>query len=131
MDCHDIPRISLFSIGIDENIPQNSLAEKKDFIKKSTDLEIHKENLSPSQLDKPIDNNIIEFPQESICILKKPSYELFEERVLKILSMTNKEYFSQLGKERSFLMAPTVETASILRKRLKQTLESNTNDNIQ
>ena len=45
--------------------------------------------------------------------------------------MTNKEYFSQLGKERSFLMAPTVETASILRKRLKQTLESNTNDNIQ
>ena len=63
------------------------------------------------------------FPQESICILNKPSYELFEERVLKILSMTNKEYFSQLGKEKSFLMAPTVETASILRKRLKQMLQ--------
>ena len=73
----------------------------------------------------------IAFPKESICILTKPSYELFEERVLKILSMTNKEYFSQLGIEKSFLMAPTVETASILRKRLKQTLESNTNDNIQ
>ena len=25
LDFHDIPRISLFSIGIDENIPQNSL----------------------------------------------------------------------------------------------------------
>ena len=72
----------------------------------------------------------ITFPQESICILTKPSYELFEERVLRILSMTNEEYFSQLGKEKSFLMAPTVETASILRKRLKQMLEYNTNDNI-
>ena len=72
----------------------------------------------------------IAFPQESICILTKPSYELFEERVLKILSMTNEKYFSQLGKEKSFLMAPTVETASILRKKLKQTLELRTNDNI-
>jgi hypothetical protein len=70
----------------------------------------------------------ITFPQESICILTKPSYELFEERVLKILSMTNKEYFSQLGKEKSFLMAPAVETASILRKRLKQMSEHDTND---
>ena len=72
----------------------------------------------------------ITFPQESICILTKPSYELFEERVLRILSMTNEKYFSQLGKEKSFLMAPTVETASILRKKLKQTLEYNANDNI-
>ena len=64
----------------------------------------------------------INFPQESICVLTKPSYELFEERVLKILSMTNEEYFSQLGKEKSFLMAPTAETANILRKRLKQAL---------
>jgi len=72
----------------------------------------------------------ITFPQESICILTKPSYELFEERVLKILSMTNEEYFSQLGIEKSFLMTPTVETASILRKRLKQTLEYSINDNI-
>jgi len=65
----------------------------------------------------------ITFPQESICILTKPSYELFEERVLRILSMTNEEYFSQLGKEKSFLMVPTVETAGILRKRLKQMLQ--------
>ena len=72
----------------------------------------------------------VTFPQESICVLTKPSYELFEERVLRILSMTNEEYFSQLGKEKSFLMAPTVETASILRNKLKQTLELSTNDNI-
>ena len=72
----------------------------------------------------------INFPQESICVLTKPSYELFEERVLKILSMTNEEYFSQLGKEKSFLMAPTVETAKILRTKFKQALEKNTDDNI-
>ena len=72
----------------------------------------------------------VTFPQESICILTKPSYELFEERVLRILSMTNEEYFSQLGKEKSFLMAPTVETASILRKRLKHMSEHDTNDNV-
>jgi len=72
----------------------------------------------------------IAFPQESICLLTKPSYELFEERVLKILSMTNEEYFSQLGREKSFLMTPTLETASILRKRLKQMSGHNINEEI-
>jgi len=66
----------------------------------------------------------ITFPQESICILTKPSYELFEERVLRILSMTNEEYFSQLGKEKSFLMVPTVETASIFRKKINKLLNT-------
>ena len=66
----------------------------------------------------------VTFPQESICVLTKPSYELFEERVLRILSMTNEEYFSQLGKEKSFLMAPTVETASILRKKINKLLNT-------
>jgi len=50
--------------------------------------------------------------------------------LIKTLSMTNEEYFSQLGKEKSFLMVPTVETASILRNKLKQTLELSNNDNI-
>ena len=40
------------------------------------------------------------------------------------------EYFSQLGKEKSFLMAPAAETANILRKRLKQALGHNTNGNV-
>jgi surface carbohydrate biosynthesis protein len=65
----------------------------------------------------------IEFSQESICLLTKPSYELFEERVLKILSITNKEYFDQLGIEKSFIMTPTVDTANIIRKKLKDTLD--------
>ena len=59
-----------------------------------------------------------EFSDDSICILKETSYELFEKRVLKILSMTQEEYFSQLGKEKSFIMAPIVDTADILRKKI-------------
>ena len=46
-------------------IPENSIAKKKEFFKKSTDSEIHKEKLSASKFEKPYDkNNIIEFPQE-------------------------------------------------------------------
>ena len=81
-------------------------------------------------LDTKFPGPNIEFPQESICILEKPSYELFEERVLRILSITNEEYFSQLGKEKSFLMHPAAETTNILRKKLKEVAEQNTNNNI-
>jgi hypothetical protein len=72
----------------------------------------------------------IKFPQDSICILNEPSYELFEERVLRILSITNEEYFSQLGKEKSFIMIPTVETANVIRKRVKEIAEQNPNKDI-
>ena len=58
----------------------------------------------------------LEFSEESICILKKSLYELFEERVLSLLSMTNEEYFNQLGKEKLSIMLPTIETADIMRK---------------
>ena len=69
-------------------------------------------------LDTKFPGPNIEFPQESICILEKPSYELFEERVLRILSITNEEYFSQLGKEKSFIMTHIVDAAGILRKKI-------------
>ena len=65
----------------------------------------------------------IKFPQDSICILNEPSYELFEERVLRILSITNEEYFSKLGKEKSFIMIPTADTANTIRKRVKEIVE--------
>ena len=45
-------------------IPKNSVAKKKEFFKKSTDSEIHKEKLSTSKFEKHYDKNIIEFPQE-------------------------------------------------------------------
>ena len=45
-------------------IPENSIAKKKEFFKKSIDSEIDKEKLSTSKFEKPHDKNIIEFPQE-------------------------------------------------------------------
>ncbi len=43
--------------------------------------------------------------------------------------MTNKEYFDQLGRDKSFIMTPTIDTANIIRKKLKDTLEQNINSN--
>tara|TARA_B100001250_G_scaffold410975_1_gene438546 strand:+ start:1243 stop:2598 length:1356 start_codon:yes stop_codon:yes gene_type:complete len=62
----------------------------------------------------------IPFPQQSICVLKESSYELFEERVLKILSMTNEEFYNQLGVQKSFIMKPTIDSANIMRERIKE-----------
>tara|TARA_Y100000031_G_scaffold45194_1_gene51700 strand:- start:3134 stop:5827 length:2694 start_codon:yes stop_codon:yes gene_type:complete len=45
-------------------ITENSIAKKKEFFKKNTDSEIHKEKLSTSKFEKPYDKNIIEFPHE-------------------------------------------------------------------
>ena len=60
-----------------------------------------------------------EFSDNSICILKKASYEIFEQKVLKILSMSNEEYFRQLGKEKFYIMPPPLEAANIMRKRVQ------------
>ena len=58
------------------------------------------------------------FPINGLINLKSINYDKFEKRVLKILSMTQEEYFSQLGKEKSFIMAPIVDAADILRKKI-------------
>ncbi len=63
-----------------------------------------------------------QFNDESICILKKPSFELFEKRVLKILSISHEEYFNQLGENKNYLMLPTLETANIMRNKISQFL---------
>ena len=59
------------------------------------------------------------FSHESICTIKKVSYEHFEERVLKILSMKNEEYFNQLGKETALIMIPNVEASNIMRRKIR------------
>jgi len=61
-----------------------------------------------------------ELSEDNICIAQKPSYEHFEEKVLKILSMTNQEYFDELGKDKFLLMKPTVEAAGSMREILQR-----------
>tara|TARA_B100000029_G_scaffold516743_1_gene633559 strand:- start:3118 stop:4473 length:1356 start_codon:yes stop_codon:yes gene_type:complete len=72
----------------------------------------------------------IELSPESICTLNKTSYEIFEERVLKLLSITNDEYFNELGKEKFFIMKPVTDGANIVRKRLNEIVEGGNNNNI-
>ena len=61
-----------------------------------------------------------ELSDSSICIIKEPKFEVFEEKVLKILSMSNQEYFNQLGKDKFFLMRPTIDAADSMRKILHE-----------
>ena len=65
------------------------------------------------------------FPGKGICSLDNVPYNLFEERVLHILSMTEKEYFDGLTVEKDFIMKSTTDTANIIRNKLKGFLEHN------
>ena len=65
------------------------------------------------------------FPGKGICSLDNVPYNLFEERVLQILSMTEKEYFDGLTVEKDFIMKSTTDTAMIIRNKLKDFLGHN------
>ena len=65
------------------------------------------------------------FPGKGICSLDNVTYDLFEKRVLKILSMSEKEYFDELTVEENFIMMSTNDTANIIRNKLKDFLEHN------
>ncbi len=66
-----------------------------------------------------------DFPNDCICVFNNPSYELFEEKVLKILSMSDEKYFSELGEKKFSIMLPTVNTANIMRNKIKNYLNMN------
>ena len=67
----------------------------------------------------------VEFPANGLCVLNNVSYDLFEERVVQILSMSEKEYFNRLGVPRDFIMKSTTDTANIIRNKLKSFLAQN------
>ena len=64
------------------------------------------------------------FPADGLCLLKNSSYDDFEERVLKILSMTKKEYDYRLSKKTDFIMENKINTADFVRNRLKEILKN-------
>ena len=45
------------------------------------------------------------------------TFAVFEERVLKILSMSKHDYFKGLTKNKDFVMKPTTDTANIIRNK--------------
>ena len=64
-------------------------------------------------------------PMDHICFLTDDSYESFEKRVLKILSMDKSEYFKILGKEKDFIMSPCENTNSFLKSKIDKLLINN------
>ena len=46
--------------------------------------------------------NLYNFPFDGICSIKNCTYEDFEKRLLYIFSISKKNYFSQLGKNRNY-----------------------------
>jgi surface carbohydrate biosynthesis protein len=67
------------------------------------------------------------FPTKGFCVLENVPYELFEERVLKILSMSEKEYFDRLNLDKNYIMKPTTNTANIIREKLSFLLKEKNN----
>ena len=67
------------------------------------------------------------FPTKGLCVLENVPYELFEERVLKILSMSEKEYFDRLNLDKNYIMKPTTNTANIIREKLSSLLKEKNN----
>ncbi len=48
--------------------------------------------------------NIFDFPIEGICFLKECNYNIFEKRLLKILSISKKNFFSKMRKNPTFVV---------------------------
>ena len=42
--------------------------------------------------------NIFDFPLKGLCFIKNCNYRVFEKRLLKIINLSKKEYFSQINK---------------------------------
>ena len=64
--------------------------------------------------------NVWDFPIQGICSIRNCSYQEFEERLLKIYSMTKKDYFSKLTKDKCYTVEydEKVSTIDILKKKI-------------
>jgi len=71
--------------------------------------------------------NIHNFPDQGICSLKNCTFEEFEKRLLQIYSMSEKDYFSKLSKDKCYLSEydEKVSTIEILKKQIDSFLANN------
>ena len=64
----------------------------------------------------------INYPSGGLSVLNSSSYNDFEERVLKILSLDTEEYEKKLNKKMEFTMLPTTNTANLIRNKINEYL---------
>ena len=66
--------------------------------------------------------NIWDFPIQGICALKNCTYEEFEDRLLQIYLMSEKDYFSKLNKSNHYAVEYNKEVSTI--EKLKEKIDS-------
>ena len=61
-----------------------------------------------------------DFPIEGICSIRNCNYQGFEERLLQIYSMSEKDYFSKLSKDKCYTVEydEKVSTIDILKRKI-------------
>ena len=71
--------------------------------------------------------NIYDFPVQGICSIKNCTFEEFEKRLLQIYSMSEKDYFSKLSKDKCYLLEydEKISTIEILKRKIDSFLADN------
>ena len=71
--------------------------------------------------------NVWDFPIEGICSIRNCTYQEFEERLLQIYSMPEKDYFSKLSKDKCYLLEydEKISTIEILKKKIDPFIADN------
>ena len=68
--------------------------------------------------------DIFNFPIKGLCFLNNDNYNIFEKRLIKLLKISNKEYFYKIGKNPSYVSYPgiisKVKTIQLVREQLKK-----------
>ena len=71
--------------------------------------------------------NIYDFPIQGICSIKNCTFEEFEKKLLQIYSISEKDYFSKLSKDKCYLVEydEKVSTIEILKRKIDLFLADN------
>ena len=67
-------------------------------------------------------NESINFPLNNICLFTKNNYEEFKKIVLKIIEMSEEDYFKQLNLNKKFIIEDSHQTSNMMRKKISNYL---------
>ena len=67
-------------------------------------------------------NESINFPLNNICLFTKNNYEEFKKIVLKIIEMSEEDYFKQLNSDKKFIIEDSHQTSNMMRKKISNYL---------
>jgi len=70
--------------------------------------------------------NVYDFPIQGICSMQNCTFEEFEKRLLQIISMSEKDYFSQLNRDKSYVAEFSEENSTI--EKIKNKIDFFLND---